>query len=102
MTGQGDRITKNGMLALLKRDADRRAWLTTSFQGVVPPVGEMRDLDQVRARFATLSHISCGSTASGLSGRAFFGSHVQAILQEEADPSEFSIGFVKIRNGASL
>jgi hypothetical protein len=62
----------------------------------------MRDLDQVRARFATLSHIPCGSTASGLSGRAFFGSHVQAILQEEADPSKFSIGFVKIRSGAGL
>lgn len=102
MTGQRDRITTNGMLALLKRDAERRAWLTSSFQGVVPSAGEMHDLDQVRARFATLSHISCGSTASGLSGRAFFGSHVQAILQDETDPSEFSLGFVKIRNGADL
>ena len=62
----------------------------------------MRDLDQVRARFATLSHIACGHTSSGLSGRAFFGAHVHAILQEEPDPSDFAIGFVRVRNGSGL
>jgi len=62
----------------------------------------MVDLDQIRARFATLSHIACGATDSGLSGRAFFGAHVHAILQEESDPSAFSIGFVRIRDGAGL
>jgi hypothetical protein len=62
----------------------------------------MHDIDTIRARFATLSHIACGKTASGLSGRAFFGAHVHAVLQEEAEPSNFAIGFVKIRHGSQL
>ena len=102
MPAQRDRDPKAPTFALLKRDAERRAWLAASFQAVVPPAGELKDLHQLRARFATLSHLSCGKTASGLSGRAFFGAHVHAILQEETDPSSFAIGFVKIRDGAAL
>ena len=59
-------------------------------------------MDQIRARYATLSLTACGTTSSGLSGRAFFGAHVQAILQEEPEPSDFAIGFIKIRNGSQL
>jgi hypothetical protein len=68
----------------------------------VPPCGELRDLDQVRSRLATLSLLCCGRTASGLSGRAFFGAHVHSILEEEPDPSQFAIGFIKIPNGSQL
>jgi hypothetical protein len=97
-----DRNTANGTLSLLRRDVERRAWLATAFQGSVPPCGELRDMDQIRARYATLSLTSCGATSSGLSGRAFFGAHVHAILQEEPEPSDFAIGFIKIRNGSQL
>ena len=102
MPGLRDRDAAGPTLALLRRDFERRAWLTGAFQGSVPPCGELRDLDLIRARYATLSMISCGKTSSGLSGRAFFGAHVHAILQEEPEPSEFAIGFVKVRNGSEL
>ena len=102
MAVQRDRNSGNETLALLKRDAERRAWLASSFQGTVPAAGELRDIDQLRARFAMLSHIACGRTSSGLSGRAFFGAHVHAILQEEPDLSDFAIGFIRVRDGAGL
>jgi GGDEF domain-containing protein len=102
MTAERDRDTHDLRLALLRRDAERRAWLALSFQGSVPAAGEMHDIDQIRARYAVLSHSAGGQTESGLPGRAVFGSHVQAILQEEPDPSDFAIGFIKIRDGADL
>src|SRR4030095_10520683 len=102
MPGLRDRDAAGPTLSLLRRDVERRAWLTGGFQGSVPPCGELRDLDPIRARYAPLWMISCGKTSSGLSGRAFFGAHVHAILQEEPEPSEFAIGFVKVRNGSEL
>lgn len=97
-----DTVSANGTLNVLRRDAERRGWLAMSFQGIVPATGDLTDLDQVRARYAVLSRISCGRTASGLSGRAFFGAHVHAILEEEGDPSSFAVGFVRIRGGVLL
>jgi hypothetical protein len=95
-------ISTNGTLNVLRRDAERRGWLATSFQGVVPAQDDLHDIDQIRARYAVLSRISCGRTASGLSGRAFFGAHVHAVVEEEADPSSFAVGFVRIRGGSLL
>jgi len=97
-----DRSSMNRLLAILKRDVERRAWLTQSFGGTVPAAGDLSDLDQVLVRYATLSQIACGEMDSGLSGRAFFGAHVQAILQEETDLSNFAIGFVRVRDGGQL
>jgi GGDEF domain-containing protein len=103
MPADHQRDPSDPRLALLRRDAERRAWLAMSFQGTVPAAPqEMHDIDQIRARFAVLSHSAAGLTGSGLSGRAVFGSHVHAILQEEADPSEFAIGFVRVLEGAAL
>lgn len=89
-------------LAVLKRDAERRAWLSQSFGAKVSPADDLGGLDHVLVRFSTLSQIACGETESGLSSRAFFGAHVHAILQEEAELSNFAIGFVRIRNGGQL
>jgi hypothetical protein len=99
---QNSRASEQALLVLLRRDVERRAWLSSSCQGSVPPARDLADIEQIRARYGALSLVACGKTASGLSGRAFFAAHVEAILREEAEPSAFSIGFVKIRGGAQL
>jgi len=102
MAGQRARTSLNSTLALLRRDAERRAWLATSFQSEIPAAGELLEMGQLQARFAEIARCSGGSTPIGLSGRAFFGAHVHAILQEEQEPSDFAIGFIKIRSGRPL